>query len=613
MRLCRPSAGFVLIVAVQLSTSTVHAEPQSGGTVAEQAPREQIPQDVQVCVPVESRDDGSLARDVGYPIVQCIIMDRTTNQNDRRANADRKAVLAKTYPSETAAALDNNQTHHESTEVDMTWLRDPRVELPFDLDSLDGMSEVARYVQFYITEGRGRISTYFARSGRYAEQILQEIERQKAPKDLLWVVAIESNFDPEAVSPVGAMGLWQFMVRTAVSLDMRVDAEVDERRDPIVSTEKGIAYLLMQQRRFGTWPLALAAYNAGSGHVRGQIATWGVTELDALERYGAVYQSARSYAAKIMAIALIDRNRDYFGFDALVPDEAITWDVVHIQSPVRLSLIANAAGVPVDDVLELNPELVGKVVPKGGWDVRLPSGTYESFVHSYDRIAERYGEEHESVVLRFGETPEMIAHQYDIPERVLRAVNGYSRRDNVPYGTTLIVPQSSRKSTQKITPPQDEKITVVVPPQEYTYADRKRVFYRVHTMDSLQQIAAFFDVSLYELAAWNELSANSKIWQGMILQIYTPKALDESQAVYLDESQVQVLRAGSEEWDAWREEKQKRAVVASRRRQYTVKSGDTVSGIAKRHNVQPSDIIRWNNLKNANQIVIGQKLYVSGR
>jgi len=571
---------------------------------------------VRICEPVVRTDGDELERDHAYPIVRCVISDRPANQNAARANALRRSVTAQAYPpGEGPDVVEEDLDYQTLEEGDSVapWFDNASLDYPFGLSSLEGMREVERFVAFYVTEGRGRIHSYFSRAGKYQTLILEELARQNAPKDLLWVVAIESNFSPTVRSRAGAAGLWQFMPRTARARGMEIGGGIDERLDPQIATREGVAYLLYQLERFGSWPLALAAYNAGSGHVRGQIREHGVTELDAMARYGSVYQGARSYAAKIIAIALIDRNREHFGFEAIVPDAPFEWDEVEIQEPVRLSLIADAAGVSAQDVIELNPALTGRAVPREGWVVRLPKGTFERFVNNYDRVSERYGKEHQSVTLRFGETPAAIAERYDIPERVLRAVNGFSSSDTVPYGSELVVPESSRRSrTTRTSSDSTERQTVVVADQEYRYTDRNRLFYNVRAPDSLEEIADFFGVSVYELAAWNELDVRSTLWEGMTLQIFAPEDFDVERAIVLTEDQCNVIQVNSPEWVAWRNAEASESRSSSRsRRTHTVRPGETVLRIASRYGVDAKDIVRWNRLSDSGHIVIGQELYVS--
>lgn len=566
-----------------------------------------------VCVPVAWEDDAEIERDYAFPIVRCIVSDRSGNQNNERVQYVVSSHHRDGRVPEELADIDYSELPDGDTLS--PWFDNDALDYPFGLQSLKGMREVERFVGFYTTQARGRIHSYFSRAGKYQDIILAELERQGAPRDLLWVVAIESNFEPVIHSSAGAAGLWQFMPRTAVSRGMTVGGGVDERLDPTIATREGVSYLLYQLERFGSWPLALAAYNAGSGHVRGQIRAHGVTELDAMERYGSVYQGARSYAAKIIAIALIDRNRAHFGFDAVVPEAPWVWDEVRIDEPVRLSLIADAAGVRAEEVIELNPALTGRAVPREGWTVRIPKGTFETFVRSYDRVADRWGKEHTSVVLRFGETPNMIAQRFDIPERVLRAVNGFSSGDTIPYGSELVVPESSRRSRGSTTSSasSSEKPTIVVPEQRYQYPNRQRVFYEVHLHDTLQDIADFFEVSRFELAAWNELDPRSTIWDGMTLQIFVAKDFELERAVVLREEESHVVVVGSPEWAAWRraQEEESRASSSRARRRHVVRPGDTVLRIANRYGVEARDIVRWNNLRDSGHIVIGQELLVS--
>lgn len=560
---------------------------------------------VALCNPVLLDSEGEIRPDHGGELLRCYIVDPTANDNSRRAAREN---LARTP---VFADISDDLLDPEAS-ADDAWIVHEGLELPFELRTLEGMSAVVRWVRFYATEGRGRMNQYLARAGRFRAMIEDELRAAQAPKDLLWVVAIESNFDPTAGSHAGATGLWQFMARTAQSRGLRVDREVDERYDVEQSTRAAIGYLLMQKGRFGSWPLALAAYNAGSGHVRSSIRTGEVTELDAMARYGVVYQDARSYAAKIMAIALIARNLEYFGFQGVVADAPITWDSVRVEEAVRLSLIADAAGVSADAVIALNPALRARAVPRGGYDVRIPAGTFETFVRSYDRVASRYGREHSTVTLRFGESPATIARREGIPERVLRAVNGFGPSESLPYGTQLVIPESSRRERASASSASSEKPVVVIAEQRFEYPERTRVFYQTLSHDTLSEIADFFGVSRYQLAAWNELDPNATIWAGMILQIFVAPDFDTSSAVLFGEDEVQILRVGTPEWSAWRQAEQSSSTPAARR-SHKIRAGDTVLGIANRYGVDPSDIVRWNRLRDASHIVIGQELWVSPR
>lgn len=486
-------------------------------------------------------------------------------------------------------------------------LLSPDLDYPYGYESLSGMAAVGEYVRYFDGPGRRLLTGWFAAAGRYRELIEGELERMGAPRDLLWIVAIESAFNPAARSSAGAAGLWQFMERTGRSRGLRIDDLVDERLDPVRATRAAAQYLMYQYERFGSWPLAFAAYNAGSGHVRAEIREHNVTDFDALVRHDAIYDNARDYAARAIAIALIDRNREHFGFDGVVEDPAVQWDELMVDDAIRLSLIAEAAGVSTDELIALNPHLVEHVTPEGGYRVRIPPGTFARCVSRLDRLRERYGDEHELVELRFGESMDHFAARVGQPERVIRAVNGYSGRETVPYGEMLIVPTRGRQPSTQQERLSDE--VVIVPNQRFSYPERHHLLYRVNGPDRLEEIAEFFGVGIWELATWNELDPAAALWGGMWLQVFVDPARDLGDAIVYRPEELRVLRQGSSEYRSWIEERE-RARRQTRTRTYEVQPGDTALGIALRFDIEVEDLIRWNDLNENAAIFAGQELIV---
>lgn len=478
---------------------------------------------------------------------------------------------------------------------------------PFGLDRVDDPA-LRAFFDFYAGEGLRRATGWLARSGRYRALLEAELDAMGAPRELLWVVAIESAFEPDALSRAGAAGLWQLMPRTARALGLRVDSEVDERLDPVRSTRVAVTYLLEQHTRFRSWPIALAAYNAGQGHARSEVRRYAVTDFWEMDAYGALYDQARRYALRAITMAVIDQVPERFGADGVVRDEPVVWDEVEVDGGVRLTLFAEAAGCELDELRALNPHLVALRTPRDAerWTVRIPAGSYDRFVERYDRLARYHGADHREVTLRFGETVEDVAGRFGMSARLLRALNGLEPLDPSPYGATLMVP--TRFDEQASAPPGDTP-TVIVPATRFAFADRERVFYAVNRQDRLAEIAAHFGVDVFHLAAWNDLDPDAALPEDLVLQVWVSPDRALSDTIVRREAEVTALALGSPEWAEWEEARE--SETRSRRRTYTIQRGDTLLGIADRFGVRVSDLMRWNGLDDAGQIYAGQELRVS--
>ena len=170
--------------------------------------------------------------------------------------------------------------------------------------------EVRKYVEHY-SKGNGRRTTIegLERSAAYrqrAEEIFAEVG---VPTELVWLAQVESGWKADAVSPVGAGGVWQFMPATARDFDMRVDEEVDERLDFEKATRGSAVYLRRLARRYdGNWELAIAAYNYGEGNVDKACAKAGVEDFWTLSRAGLLPDETKNYVPKVLAAATICTN-----------------------------------------------------------------------------------------------------------------------------------------------------------------------------------------------------------------------------------------------------------------------------------------------------------------
>ena len=128
-------------------------------------------------------------------------------------------------------------------------------------------SRIDDWVRRLTTSMRGDFSTSLDRMDRYAMMINKKLDEKQMPRELIYLALIESNFNPNARSKVGAVGMWQFMSPTAKQFGLTVTRKNDERKNPVEATDAALAYLSQLHDRFGSWYLAAAAYNSGQGTV----------------------------------------------------------------------------------------------------------------------------------------------------------------------------------------------------------------------------------------------------------------------------------------------------------------------------------------------------------
>jgi membrane-bound lytic murein transglycosylase D len=480
---------------------------------------------------------------------------------------------------------------------------------------------VVRYLEFFKDDPRGRatFAHFYKRSGRYGEMIRRTLARKSLPGDLLWVAMVESGFDPTIRSPAGASGMWQFMPDAGKSYGLAEDRWLDARLDPEQATSAAADFLGDLHRRFGSWELALGAYNMGYGGMASVVRRYNSNDFWTLSRAeGSMPWETTLYVPKILAIAVVARNLDAFWFAEVTLDPPVEADEVRVPPGTPLAVVAGAAGCTQHDLDTLNPELRASRTPPAGGDatsyaVKVPRGRGAqaeaalAHVPSTQPPLERY-------VVRFGETLEQVATAKRTTVARLVELNGIGSGEVVRGGTVLLVPRADPAAGQvpstppPATPPA-QKTTVVVPSEAFHYDGRKRVFYRVLTGDSLPEVAASFGATVDDVRRWNTLDPAARLVEGMTLQLFVPLAADLSRVVSLDESEVHAVALGSDDFYAYLEAQKgyKRITVAAR-------AGETIEDIGKRYKVSAKTMERVNRRSRSDRLRDGEivALYVPG-
>jgi hypothetical protein len=234
---------------------------------------------------------------------------------------------------------------------------------------------VDRHVQFFSYHIHDRFEQWLSRLERYRPTVQSIFSEFKLPLDLVFLSLVESGFNTHAVSRARAVGPWQFMTPTAKIYGLRVDAWVDERRDPVKSTIAAAQYLRDLYHLFGSWPLAMAAYNAGEGKVGRSLARVEDGDFWTLFDTRLLKSETKHYVPRFIAAAQIAKDPGRFGFN-IQPQAPLEFEEVTITRPVHLKAAAKAAGVTFEDMKNLNPELRRDMTPPDPmYILKVPVGT----------------------------------------------------------------------------------------------------------------------------------------------------------------------------------------------------------------------------------------------
>ncbi len=234
--------------------------------------------------------------------------------------------------------------------------------------------------EFIITlDNHAQILLWMKRARRYFPTIEKRLKEMNLPDDLKYVTITESALRPHAVSSSGAAGIWQFIPSTGDKYGMRRGKALDERFDFLKATEGALNYLKNLYEEFGTWTLAMAAYNAGENRIRREI------ELQKTKNYFYLDLPVETerYVYKIAVSKIILSNPEKYGFSLEDSDfyEPLKLERVQIElkQPLPIMEVARAIGFYYKEVKEMNLHLSNESIPAGTHFLNLPSGTSERF------------------------------------------------------------------------------------------------------------------------------------------------------------------------------------------------------------------------------------------
>ncbi len=452
--------------------------------------------------------------------------------------------------------------------------------------------QTVAYLKYFRDDPRGQalIKGWLRRMNRY-EHVLRRILREVGvPEDLVFVAMAESGFNPKVRSRVGAAGMWQFMVGTGRVYGLERDYWIDERHDLEKSTYAAAVYLKDLRVRFGSWEMALAAYNAGYGLVMTSISRANTNNFWALCQIESGLPHATTlYVPKIIAAAIVGRNRDVFhvGSELTGSLPPVEWVSLHAMQGTSLAAVAKAIDEDPALIEELNAQLVRKRVPPGrDTPLRIPRDKVLVFEREVARLADegRMMSQHR---VRHGETLAKIAQRHGTTEAVVRRINDVHNPAELEPEMVLFVPSGGKQVAVAAQRPR-----VAVPPLNLG-PDQRLVVFEVTRASTPRSIAAAFGVPWSAVVQWNDLDPDARLQPGQWLQVAVPTSFDADVAkvVIYEADQVElVLRGSQQHLEAGLQE---RGLV---RRGYRVRKGDDLKKIGKKFGLSDGDLARINHI-----------------
>ncbi len=355
--------------------------------------------------------------------------------------------------------------------------------------------QVASYINYFSTRGRGTLEQALARSGRYRTMIQGILKQEGVPQDLIYLAQAESGFHPLALSHAGARGMWQFMASRGRAYGLERDWWVDDRQDPEKATRAAAHHLKDLYNEFGDWYLAMAAYNSGPGTVQAAVKRTGYADFWQLYNRNVLPKETKNYVPIILAVTIMAKNPLQYGLEDVSLEDPVPYDTVKIDYPVDLRLVAECVDASVNTLQDLNPSLLRFTTPKDReFDLHLPAGTKDRYLTAIAAIPPdvRVWWRYHNVAT--GDTLASIARSYRTSRQAIAQANGIGEDEDLEPESKLIIPISPGKH------PYGEDVA--------TYAKRATA-YRVRNGDTVQSVADNFGVPATMVRRWNRLKGDS--------------------------------------------------------------------------------------------------------
>jgi len=428
---------------------------------------------------------------------------------------------------------------------------DSYIPLPYN-------QSVKKFINFYLNKRRGQVSIMMGLTNYYFPLFEEALAKYNLPAELKYLPIIESALNPRIVSRAGASGLWQFMYGTAKMYGLEINSYIDERNDPIKSTDAAARYLRDLYAIYGDWHIVIAAYNCGPGNVNKAVRRSGGKQ-NYWEIYSKLPKETRGYIPIFIAATYVMNHAKEHNLVPIQPSFKLLTDTIIVNSYVNFEQIAANLDIPVLEIRQLNPQYKRDVIPAKAdkpYVLKLPLDKISPFIDNETQIF------------------------------------AYNRDKYFPNNQIALIKEAVGRSN-------------------YNTEGKKKIVYTVQRGDNPGEIAGRFRISTSNLCEWNNIRHNM-IRTGQKLTIYVNGGAPLAKAEpTVKKEEVSTKQAHSEIVPHQLQSVSAENALNGEYTLYTVRNGDSLYTIAKQFaGVSDLEIKLLNKIKNARNIVPGQKLKI---
>lgn len=350
---------------------------------------------------------------------------------------------------------------------------------------------VRTFIDTYVKRGHRQVSFMLGVSELYMPIFDEEINRAGIPYELRYLPIIESGLNATATSFAGARGLWQFMIGTGNHYGLKSNNYIDERLDPIKSTEAAVRYLKDLYKMFNNWELAIASYNCGPGNVKKAIIRSGGS-TDFWKIYDWLPAETRGYLPAFIAANYAMTFYNDHGIAPMTPKVPITTDTVHVNKNLHFNQIVEVCGIDIEEIRALNPQYLKDIIPGANetYVLRLTNESITKFVEKEDVV--------------YKHNVDKYFPPADIEKMLNDAKLFASKRSSKS--------SSDSKDDKKGNKGKNSK-------NSKNGKNGKLIKYKIKPGDTLGGIAIKHDVTVKQIMKWNNMK-DTRIRDGKFLNIY---------------------------------------------------------------------------------------------